>query len=244
MGARFAKYENVIAAELVTRYGRATIKECVRIAKEEMNWNVIYGDTDNLFINNISEITLASIQQFIEKCKARANVTIELDKVYRQLLMSGKKNYLGYIPESKDGNPRSDKIVIKGLSGKKTDRCLWVRTLFREMLDDIKNEINPIIKLKEAILLVETGKLFVPEKASMFRFTQQLHRNPEDYKTNVVQKIIGLANNLQDGDVIQYYKANLSPTEKYTQDITKASAKEYVKAGQKYRWTGIKTTRI
>ena len=229
MGARFAKYENVIAAELVTRYGRATIKECVRIAKEEMNWNVIYGDTDSLFINNISEITLASIQQFIEKCKARANVTIELDKVYRQLLMSGKKNYLGYIPESKDGDPRSDKIVIKGLSGKKTDRCLWVRTLFREMLDDIKNEINPIIKLKEAILLVETGELFVPEKASMFRFTQQLHRNPEDYKTNVVQKIIGLANNLQDGDVIQYYKANLSPTEKYTQDITKASAKEYVR---------------
>jgi hypothetical protein len=29
--------------------------------------------------------------------------------------------------------------------------------------------------------------------------------------------------------MIQYYKANLSPTEKYTQDITKASTKEYTR---------------
>ena len=124
---------------------------------------------------------------------------------------------------------KSDKIVIKGLSGKKTDRCLWVRTLFREMLNDIKDEINPIAKLQLAIKQLESGELFIPEKAILFRFTQQLHRNPEDYKTNVVQKIIGFANNLQDGDVIQYYKANLGPTEKYTQDITKASAKEYTR---------------
>ncbi len=54
--------------------------------------------------------------------------------------MSGPKNYLGTIP--------GDKIIVKGLTGKKSSTCLWARNLFKQMLEDIKNEINPIPKLQ------------------------------------------------------------------------------------------------
>ena len=112
MGHKFAKYENVNAAELVTRFGQLTIKECARIAKEKMHWDIIYGDTDSLFINNSENIGKIEIAQFIEECKFLTHVDIELDKVYRSLLMSGSKTYLGITTD--------DKIVVKGLVGKKS----------------------------------------------------------------------------------------------------------------------------
>ncbi len=83
MGHKFAKYENVKAAELVTRFGQLTIKECARIAKETMHWEIIYGDTDSLFINNSENIIESEIAKFIAECKSLVYVDIEIDKVYR-----------------------------------------------------------------------------------------------------------------------------------------------------------------
>ena len=222
MGHKFAKYENVKAAELVTRFGQLTIKECARIAKETMHWDIIYGDTDSLFINNSENINEFEIQQFIAECKSLAHVDIEVDKVYRTLLMSGSKNYLGITTD--------DKIIVKGLTGKKSSTCLWARNLFKQMLEDIKTEINPISKLQQAIIDLESGSLFTEQHASLFRFTQQLNKNPDEYKHRCVQKIIGKLENLQEGDVIHYFKSDLidkTTNDKYTQDIRKASTREY-----------------
>ena len=49
-------------------------------------------------------------------------------------------------------------------------------------------------------------------------------------KHRCVQKIIGKLGNLQEGDVIHYFKSDLidkTTNDKYTQDIRKASAREY-----------------
>ncbi|MGH9974321.1 MAG: DNA polymerase domain-containing protein, partial [Nitrososphaeraceae archaeon] len=135
LGHKFAKYENVMAAELVTRYGRATIQYCAKIAKEVFHWAVIYGDTDSLFVNNSENISDADIKTFVDICQQQMHVNMELDKIYEKLLIAGAKNYVGIIKDSK-------KIVIKGLAGKKSDRCAWVRNSFKEMLNDYRDGIN------------------------------------------------------------------------------------------------------
>ncbi len=77
---------------------------------------------------------------------------------------------------------------------------------------------------------LESRSLFTEENARLFRFTQQLNKNPDEYKHRCVQKIIGKLGNLQEGDVIHYFKSDLidkTTNDKYTQDIRKASAREY-----------------
>ena len=49
-GSRFFKYYDPRVAELITAYGRYTLTKMQEIA-EEMGLNVIYGDTDSLFID-------------------------------------------------------------------------------------------------------------------------------------------------------------------------------------------------
>ena len=124
-----------------------------------------------LFINNSENIIESEIAKFIAECKSLVYVDIEIDKVYRTLLMSGPKNYLGI---------SGDKIIVKGLTGKKSSTCLWARNLFKQMLEDIKNEINPIPKLQLAIGELESRSLFTEENARLFRFTQQLNKNPDE----------------------------------------------------------------
>jgi DNA polymerase alpha subunit A len=83
LGHKFSKYENVKAAELVTRYGRYTIKQCIKIAREIFKWDIIYGDTDSIFVNiNIDSISRDDIKSFKDTCKSQLNVDMDLDKVY------------------------------------------------------------------------------------------------------------------------------------------------------------------
>ena len=218
LGHKFSKYENVNAAELVTRYGRYIIKQCIHIAREIFRWDIIYGDTDSIFINKGNGISQNDIKRFKDTCKTQLNVNMDLDKVYNKLLITGSKNYIGV---TRDNN----KLIIKGLAGKKSDRCLWVRNAFKQMLEDYKNGINPCIKLRCEILKLENGKLENIENQLLIY--KNLNKNVDEYKVNVIQKLIGTDRNLQAGDTARYY---ISDTDrKYTYDYNEISKKEYRK---------------
>ncbi|MGH9982334.1 MAG: DNA polymerase domain-containing protein [Nitrososphaeraceae archaeon] len=219
LGHMYSKYENIEAAELVTRYGRYIIKQCVKIAEDMFGWNIIYGDTDSIFVN--SAITEVDKQLFIDVCNLQLNVNMDLDKVYDKLLISGKKNYVGV---------SSKKVVIKGLAGKKSDRCSWVKNAFKQMLNDYTNDINPCIKLRDEIRKLETGELENPEQQLMI--VKNLNKDVDEYKVNVVQKLIGAEKNLEDGDAIRYYLADSTKEnnfKKYSENVTQVSMKEYKK---------------
>ena len=48
------KYYDPKVAEIITALGRQTLLEMQKIAKE-MDFSVLYGDTDSLFVNNIKD---------------------------------------------------------------------------------------------------------------------------------------------------------------------------------------------
>lgn len=217
LGHKFSKYENVNAAELVTRYGRYSIKKCVEIAEKMFKWNVIYGDTDSIFAINIQK---DEIKPFIDACKSQLNVDMDLDKIYDKLLITGAKNYIGVYDK---------KLVVKGLAGKKSDRCLWVRKAFKQLLEDYKENINPCIRLKEEINKLKTGKISKPEHQLII--FKRLNKNVDEYKVNVVQKLIGQEKNLEEGDTVRYYVKDRTKEENkaYTENVTEASVTEYQK---------------
>jgi DNA polymerase, archaea type len=217
MGHKFAKYENVLAAELVTRFGRVTIQKCAKIAKKLMKWDIIYGDTDSLFINNSKSISSKDIQKFKLACKEQCNIDMELDKIYSKFLITGAKNYVGITD--------SDKLVVKGLAGKKSDRCMWVRNAFKRMLEDYKNGVNPCHNLAIEIAKLQSRKLEHAEHQLII--SKQLSMNTNEYKVNVIQKIIGEIKNLEAGDTVRYYMAD-KPM-KFTENVRQASITEYKK---------------
>ena len=195
LGHNYSKYENVKAAELVTRCGRYTIKQCIKIAEDMFGWTIIYGDTDSIFISSI--VSEVDRQLFVDTCYLQLNINMDLDKVYDKLLVSSKKNYVGVSGKN---------IIVKGLGGKKSDRCLWVKNAFKQMLNDYKDYINPCIKLRDEIRKLEIGELENLEQQLMI--VKNLNKNVDEYKVNVVQKLLGAEKNLEDGDTVRYYLAD------------------------------------
>ncbi|MDG6922953.1 MAG: type B DNA-directed DNA polymerase, partial [Nitrososphaerota archaeon] len=111
------------AAEAVASLGRysitRTIEECRRLGVE-----VIYSDTDSLFIKAPSQDQIGLVSKWTQK---ELGIEIEVDKVYRYVAMSQrKKNYFGVL---QDGT-----VDIKGLTGKKSQTPEFIKASFNETL--------------------------------------------------------------------------------------------------------------
>ena len=130
------------AAESVTAIGRYTIKLTINKAKE-LGLDVIYGDTDSLFIYNPPEDKISKLEEWVE---SSLNLDLEVDKVYRYVVFSGlKKNYLGVTKENT--------VDIKGLMGKKRNTPDFLKNAFKEVINALKlvNSYEDFLKVKEFI---------------------------------------------------------------------------------------------
>ncbi len=119
-------------AESITAIGRHKILAVAEKAKE-MNMDVIYGDTDSLFIHNPDE---EAVRRLIEWTNNELRVDLEVDKIYVFVSFSGrKKNYFGLLI---DGN-----LDIKGLLGKKRNTPEFLKKEFRNVLEILRTVRTP-----------------------------------------------------------------------------------------------------
>ncbi len=119
-------------AESITAIGRYKILAVAEKAKE-MNLDVIYGDTDSIFIYNPPE---ESIDKLIEWANRELKVDLEVDKKYVFVAFSGrKKNYFGLLT---DGS-----LDIKGLLGKKRNTPEFLKKEFASVLEILRNVKTP-----------------------------------------------------------------------------------------------------
>lgn len=119
-------------AESITAIGRHKILAVAEKAKE-MNLDVIYGDTDSIFIYNPPE---ESIEKLIEWASKELKVDLEVDKRYVFVAFSGrKKNYFGLLI---DGS-----LDIKGLLGKKRNTPEFLKREFANVLEILRNVRSP-----------------------------------------------------------------------------------------------------
>ena len=120
-GTDFFEFADYRVAELTTAFGRKVLQYMKETAKEVYNFEVIYGDTDSIFVTNIIDIDL--IDKFITECWIVDEVDVEVDKVFTKFLITKKKHYIG-IYEDSNKEPE-----IKGMEGIKSDRPPWIQKL-------------------------------------------------------------------------------------------------------------------
>jgi hypothetical protein len=187
------KYYDPKVAEVITTLGRQTFLDMKKIAYE-MEFTVLYGDTDSLFVNNIKN---DDVFKFIDGCKTRLNVTVTHEKTFRKLILVGKKHYIR-IPYG------DDKPVIKGMEGIKSDRPEFIQTTFREMVKNVQEDTTPIPKLKQTLEKINRRR--VPKERLSIYLT--LTKNPHEYTNDCLQKRLGVKLGLKKGDTLVYYKCD------------------------------------
>jgi len=109
-------------AEATAAIGRHTITQIIKKA-EELGIQVIYGDTDSIFLKNPTEQQIKALTEWSER---ELKLGLDVDKVYRYSVFSSrKKNYLGVF---EDGS-----VDVKGLTGKKRHIPFIIKKAFNEM---------------------------------------------------------------------------------------------------------------
>ncbi len=112
------------AADAVATLGRIAITRTIEKCRE-LGIEVVYSDTDSLFIHAPSE---AQINEVSEWTRNNLGIELDVDKVYRYVAMSQrKKNYFGVL---EDGT-----VDIKGLTGKKSQTPQFIKDTFAYVLE-------------------------------------------------------------------------------------------------------------
>ena len=109
-------------AEATAAIGRHSITQIINKAKE-LNIQVLYGDTDSIFLKNPSKEQIEELSRWAE---SELKMSLDVDKVYRYIVFSSrKKNYLGVL---EDGS-----VDVKGLTGKKRHIPIFIKKAFDKM---------------------------------------------------------------------------------------------------------------
>ena len=206
MGAEIFPLYFLPAAEATTATGRHIILDTINKCKES-GIDVLYGDTDSLFVK---KPTSKQIEDIITKAKMDHNVELEIEKEYRYVVLSGrKKNYLGV---TKNG-----KVDVKGLTGKKSHTPPFIKTLFYELLD-ILSEIKTVEEFKRAKnkisdKITECARKVQAKEIPLqdLAFNVNLSKAPKEYTKTVPQHIraakqLESIREIKKGDIISYVK--------------------------------------
>ena len=197
-GTDFFEFADYRIAEITTAFGRKVLQYMRETAKEVYGFDVIYGDTDSIFVTNITRIEL--IDKFITECWIVDEVDVEVNKVFTKFLITKKKHYIGIYD---DPNKEPE---IKGMEGIKSDRPPLIQKLEKQFALDLKNNIDPLTNLRKEYRRMEEGQIPIAD----LQIKLVLQKNPDEYASNSLQRRLSLekGENVQQGDSIVYYKSN------------------------------------
>jgi DNA polymerase, archaea type len=184
MGAEIFPLYCLPVADATAAIGRSIITKTIDKCKEA-GIEVVYGDTDSLFLRDPSQ---GNVEEISKWAKTNQGVDLELDKEYRYVVFNNlKKNYIGVL---KDGT-----VDVKGLTGKKSHTPTFIRKTFYSMLeilgkvntekdfDSAREKIKDIIR--ESAKKLESDKCPLEELS----FNVMLNKSPEKYGKKTSENI-------------------------------------------------------
>jgi len=232
-------------AQAVTTVGKIMLKFAADMT-ESLGYQVIYGDTDSIFV----KINTPTLEEAIEKGKElRERIMIKipeklremnynkpthlfnlsLAKIYSSYLLVTKKRYAGRVAYGRGKGYKE----VKGLATKRSDTSLFAKETQGKLLDMLLNlESQEKVKefLNKKIALFEKKPLWVVGVPSA------ISKRLKAYKVNSIQKkaavnsneFLGTHFNVGDKPKRVYIKLN-NPPEDVVRKVEVISLKEVVK---------------
>ncbi|KAH7885786.1 hypothetical protein F5I97DRAFT_1936758 [Phlebopus sp. FC_14] len=200
-------------AALTTFKGREILTHTRELA-ESLQLDVVYGDTDSVFVNsNVTELSdaLKISTEFKKAVNDRYKLLeIDLDGVFARLLLLQKKKYAAIKVE--DGTRTSTEV--KGLDMKRREYCALSKNVSQYVLEQIlSGEPAEIVveNIHEYLATVGSNVRSGKVKLDDFVIYKRLGKNPEDYPdaksqphVQVALRIKAKGGSARSGDVIPY----------------------------------------
>ena len=211
-------------ADSTTAYGRNAIEKTIQKSKN-LDVQVLYGDTDSVFLLNPSK---KQIDEIIKWSQEDLGVGLEMEKIYRYVVLSErKKNYFGVYPDSS--------IDVKGLMGKKRNTPPFLQKGFSAVLEILSH--------------VKTSEEFEQARKEVKDLVRGIYQKLEknDYSADDLAITMQLTQSLDAYKVkSQHFKAATLLEEHYQKkymDIHDGQRRRstFIKAGQLIRFIKTKT---
>eukprot|EP01130_Rhizamoeba_saxonica_P000657 TRINITY_DN10603_c0_g1_i1.p1 TRINITY_DN10603_c0_g1~~TRINITY_DN10603_c0_g1_i1.p1 ORF type:complete len:1271 (+),score=266.22 TRINITY_DN10603_c0_g1_i1:39-3851(+) len=217
LGAQFSRFYALPIARLITEKGREALEYASEIATE-MNYNVVYGDTDSIMVETGIKDNLRSAKNIAQEIKKTINkhfskLELDIDGIFQNMLLLRKKKYASLVIHEDSQGRISKSKEIKGLDMVRRDWCSISSEAGEYVLDQLFSgeETESIVMaiheyLKNLSEDIKMNKLPI----SKFIITKGLTKNIEEYSENsqphvVVAKKMREANiTVQRGDHIPY----------------------------------------
>jgi len=158
-------------AEAAAAWGRYTITTTIGMA-QKMGLDVIYGDTDSVFVKYDREKT----DQFAHEVEGKLGLEIRPDKVYRRVLFTeAKKRYAGLLP---DGN--LDIVGLEVARGDWTEVAKEVQEGVLGILLRERSRDKAVAYVREQISALREGRIPLRDLV----LWKTLTKDPEEYAVN------------------------------------------------------------
>lgn len=187
LGFSFSRFYAKPLAALVTHKGREILMHTKELV-QRMNLEVIYGDTDSIMINSNST-NLEEVFKLGNKVKSEVNklyklLEIDIDGVFKSLLLLKKKKYAALMVEPQGDGKYTTKQELKGLDIVRRDWCDLAKECGNYVIGQILSDQN-----RDTIVeniqkhLIEVGEKVANGSIplNMFEIHKALTKDPQDY---------------------------------------------------------------
>jgi DNA polymerase, archaea type len=190
------EFQDYRVADLVTAFARLKLLEMKEIANKQFGMNIIYGDTDSIFVSDLKEEHRHElVDSFIATCKQTLGVEVDHQNTFVKCILISKKHYIGIQPDGK--------VVIKGMEGKKRDRPSFFNQVFAQLIEDYRNNMPDLsLNVLKAFKQLEAAEV----NPSLLAYSVVLNKHPDEYQSYTPQHKIGKSMNKEAGSLIKYYK--------------------------------------
>ncbi|KIK93692.1 hypothetical protein PAXRUDRAFT_12489 [Paxillus rubicundulus Ve08.2h10] len=246
LGFEYSRFYARPLAALTTFKGREILTHTRELA-ESLQLDVVYGDTDSVFVNsNVTELSDAlKISADLKKAvnERYKLLEIDLDGIFARLLLLQKKKYAAIKVE--DGGRTSTEV--KGLDMKRREYCALSKTVSQYVLEQIlSGEATEVVveNIHEYLATVSSNVRTGKVKVDDFIIHKRLGKNPEDYPDAKSQPHVQVALRMKAkggsarvGNVIPYIfcaapgeesaKSVQADRAKHPDELRKATPKEF-----------------
>ncbi|KAF4027243.1 hypothetical protein G4228_018762 [Cervus hanglu yarkandensis] len=187
LGFSYSRFYAKPLAALVTYKGREILMHTKEMV-QKMNLEVIYGDTDSIMINTNST-NLEEVFKLGNKVKSEVNklyklLEIDIDGIFKSLLLLKKKKYAALIVEpTSDGNYVT-KQEVKGLDIVRRDWCDLAKDTGNFVIGQILSDQSRdtiVENIQKRLIEIGENVLNGTVPVSQFEINKALTKDPQDY---------------------------------------------------------------